>query len=263
MGSSFHFLQRELTYSTSVSLIWAVSASNAVVISQWFIWGYSLAFSSSATNGYIGNLKHAGLRGVLAQPSPGSPLIPEMAYSFFQMEFACVTVGILMGGKDHSHDSLPSGLSYLCSHRGTWTRISCYDFLVCVDDTRILPSRYLTFYLCNLVLENDASCSAYWAWGANGWAFEWGVLDFAGKFKAVDVKQDLQSFIRAGGGPVELGSGVAGLAYALVLRQRQPSELLNFRPHNVSLVNLGTFILWFGWLGELSDQSARDRIDFF
>ncbi len=26
-------------------------------------------------------------------------------------------------------------------------------------------------------------------------------------------------------------------------------ELINFRPHNVSLVNLGTFILFFGWLG--------------
>src|SRR5262245_1037070 len=25
--------------------------------------------------------------------------------------------------------------------------------------------------------------------------------------------------------------------------------MLNFRPHNVSMVALGTFILWFGWLG--------------
>jgi Amt family ammonium transporter len=24
---------------------------------------------------------------------------------------------------------------------------------------------------------------------------------------------------------------------------------MNFRPHNVSLVVLGTFMLWFGWLG--------------
>ena len=25
--------------------------------------------------------------------------------------------------------------------------------------------------------------------------------------------------------------------------------MLNFRPHNVSLVTLGTILLWFGWLG--------------
>lgn len=81
-----------------MSLIWVVSASNAVVIFQWFLWGYSLAFSSSATNGYIGNLQHVVLLRVLDEPSPGSPLIPELVYSFFQMEFACVTVGILMGG---------------------------------------------------------------------------------------------------------------------------------------------------------------------
>lgn len=48
---------------------------------------------------------------------------------------------------------------------------------------------------------------------------------------------------------MEIGSGVGGLAYAWVLGRRQEKELLNFRPHNVSMVNLGTFMLWFGWLG--------------
>lgn len=52
-----------------------------------------------------------------------------------------------------------------------------------------------------------------------------------------------------GGGPVEIGSGVSGLAFAWILGRRQEKELINFRPHNVSLVNLGTFILFFGWLG--------------
>jgi len=72
---------------------------------------------------------------------------------------------------------------------------------------------------------------AYWAWGTQGWAFKWGVLDFSG------------------GGPVEIGSGIGGLAYSWVLGRRREKELINFRPHNVSLVALGTFILWFGWLG--------------
>lgn len=43
-----------------------------------------------------------------------------------------------------------------------------------------------------------------------------------------------------GGGPVEIGSGVSGLAYAWVLGRRQESELLDFRPQNVSWVNLGS-----------------------
>lgn len=179
----------------ALSLIWVVSASNAVIILQWFLWGYSLAFSSSATNGFIGNLRNVVLAKVLDDPSPGSPLIPELLYSFFQMEFCCVTVAILLGA---------------IAERG-----------------RVFPAIVFATIWSSLVY-----CPlAYWAWGVNGWAFRWGVLDFAG------------------GSPVELGSGVSGLAYAWVIGRRQGKELVNFRPHNVSLVNLGTFILWFGWLG--------------
>ncbi|KAF8640598.1 hypothetical protein AX17_000260 [Amanita inopinata Kibby_2008] len=180
---------------SALSLIWAVSASNAVVIFQWYFWGYSLGFSPSATNGFIGNLRSFGLLKVQGDPSPGSPLIPEILYSFFQMEFACVTAGILMGG---------------LAERG-----------------RVLPAMVFIFFWMTLVY-----CPvAYWAWGVNGWGFKLGVLDFAG------------------GGPVEIGSGASGLAFSWVLGRRRETELLNFRPHNVSLVALGTFILWFGWLG--------------
>lgn len=35
----------------------------------------------------------------------------------------------------------------------------------------------------------------------------------------------------------------------MVLGKRQEKMLLNFRPHNVSLITLGTVLLWFGWLG--------------
>lgn len=180
---------------SALSLIYAVGAANAVTIFQWYFWGYSLAFSTTATNGYIGNLHNFGLMNVLADPSPGSPLIPELLYSFYQMEFACVTVCILMGG---------------LAERG-----------------RILPAMIFSFVWMTIVY-----CPiACWVWSTNGWAFTWGVYDYAG------------------GGPVEIGSGVAGLAYSWCLGRRREKELLNFRPHNVSLVGLGTFILWFGWLG--------------
>ncbi|THV06109.1 ammonium transporter [Dendrothele bispora CBS 962.96] len=202
---------------SALSLIWVVSAGNAVTIFQWFFWGYSLAFSSSATNGYIGNLRNFGLMKVLGDPSPGSPLIPELLYSFFQMEFACVTVCILLGG---------------IAERG-----------------RMLPAMVFTFVWVTLVY-----CPlACWPWGVNGWAFKWGVLDFAGKRMPFDSSYESLSSQRKrkkkGGGPVEIGSGVSGLAFAWVLGRRQEKELINFRPHNVSLVCLGTFLLWFGWLG--------------
>lgn len=59
--------------------------SMSVINFQWYFWGYSLAFSATATNGFIGNLDRFGLKGTLAAPSPGSPLIPELLYSFYQV----------------------------------------------------------------------------------------------------------------------------------------------------------------------------------
>jgi Amt family ammonium transporter len=70
---------------SALSLIWVCMMSFSVVVFQWYFWGYSLAFSSSGTSGFIGDLKHFGLMNTLGKPSPGSPLIPELLYSFYQV----------------------------------------------------------------------------------------------------------------------------------------------------------------------------------
>lgn len=179
---------------SALSLIWACIASSGVVTFQWYFWGYSLAFSPSGS-GFIGDLKHFALQNVLGAPSPGSPLVPDLLYSFYQLQFAAVTVAIVMGA---------------IAERG-----------------RLLPAMVFSFVWTTLVY-----CPiACWAWNANGWGFKYGVLDYAG------------------GGPVEIASGVGALGYSLVLGKRQEKMLLNFRPHNVSLITLGTILLWFGWLG--------------
>ena len=92
---------------------------------------------------------------------------------------------------------------------------------------RVLPLMVFMFFWATLVY-----CPiACWAWNINGWAFNYGVMDYAG------------------GGPVEIGSGMSALAYSMVLGRRQEKMMINFRPHNVSLIVLGTVFLWFGWLG--------------
>ncbi|KAK6519750.1 hypothetical protein TWF506_000049 [Arthrobotrys conoides] len=180
---------------SALSLIWAVMGSMAVVNFQWYLWGYSLAFSPTATNGFIGDLNHVVLRNTLGTRSPGSNYVPSLLYSFYQLQFAAVTVAIVMGA---------------VAERG-----------------RLLPAMVFCFFFMTIVY-----CPiACWVWNVNGWAFKWGVLDYAG------------------GGPVEIVSGAGALAYSLVLGRRQERMLVNFRPHNVSLITLGTVLLWFGWLG--------------
>lgn len=180
---------------SALSMIWACMASFGIITFQWFFWGYSLAFSAQATNGFIGDLNHFGLINTLGAPSPGSPLIPELLYSFYQLQFCAVTAAIVAGA---------------IAERG-----------------RVLPLMVFMFFWATLVY-----CPiACWVWNLNGWAFNYGVLDYAG------------------GGPVEIGSGMSALAYSMVLGRRQEKMMINFRPHNVSLIVLGTVFLWFGWLG--------------
>ncbi|PPJ52450.1 hypothetical protein CBER1_10382 [Cercospora berteroae] len=180
---------------SALSMIFACLGSYSIITFQWYFWGYSLAFSSTASNPFIGDLHKFGLKNTLAVPSQGSPLIPDLLYSFYQMQFCAVTAAIIMGA---------------VAERG-----------------RLMPAMVFIFFWATIVY----APVAYWVWNANGWAFTWGVLDYAG------------------GGPVEIVSGMSALAYSMVLGRRQEKMMLNFRPHNVSLITLGTVFLWFGWLG--------------
>ncbi|KIX97252.1 uncharacterized protein Z520_06704 [Fonsecaea multimorphosa CBS 102226] len=180
---------------SALSMMWACMAAGSVINFQWYFWGYSLTFSPSGQSGFIGDLVHFGLKRTLGNPSPGSPLIPSLLYSFYQMQFCAVTAAIVAGA---------------VAERG-----------------RLMPFLVWTFLWATLVY-NPIAC---WAWNANGWGFKYGVMDYAG------------------GGPVEIGSGMSALAYSMVLGKRQEKMMLNFRPHNVSFILLGTILLWFGWLG--------------
>lgn len=53
----------------------------------------------------------------------------------------------------------------------------------------------------------------------------------------------------AGGLVVEINSGAAALALAIVLGKRDGFKRDPMRPHNMTLVLLGAGLLWFGWFG--------------
>ncbi|KAG2212249.1 hypothetical protein INT47_001608 [Mucor saturninus] len=68
-----------------------------------------------------------------------------------------------------------------------------------------------------------------WLWNSNGWLYKLGCIDYAG------------------GIPVHISSGLAAVAYAMVLgKRRDYNENVN-TPHNVSFVFLGLALMWFGW----------------
>jgi Amt family ammonium transporter len=68
---------------------------------------------------------------------------------------------------------------------------------------------------------------AHWVWGNGFWA-KLGALDFAG------------------GTVVHINAGIAGLVGALILGKRKDAALI---PSNLTMVVIGTGLLWFGWFG--------------
>lgn len=94
---------------------------------------------------------------------------------------------------------------------------------------RIIPSLVFGFFWATIVY-----CPiACWTWNPNGWLYNLPSLDFAG------------------GGPVHIASGWAALAYALALGKRKTNtdDKSHGKPHNTTLVFLGTVFIWFGWFG--------------
>ncbi len=77
---------------------------------------------------------------------------------------------------------------------------------------------------------------AHWAFASQGGNGGW-IID---KLKALDF---------AGGLVVEINSGAAALALAIVLGKRDGFKKDPMRPHNLPLVLLGAGMLWFGWFG--------------
>ena len=73
---------------------------------------------------------------------------------------------------------------------------------------------------------------AHWVFASDGW-----------------IHANLKALDFAGGLPVEINSGAAGLACAVVLRSRVDFERKHITPANQPLVIIGVALLWFGWFG--------------
>lgn len=94
---------------------------------------------------------------------------------------------------------------------------------------RMLPCLVFMFIWATVIYDPIAC----WTWNPSGWSNKMGGLDFAG------------------GTPVHIASGAAALAYSMMLGKRRGhgTHELNYRPHNVTHIVVGTVFLWVGWFG--------------
>jgi Amt family ammonium transporter len=128
----------------ALSLIMLSVLSIAIVSFQWFVWGFSLTFSKTSTNPYIGDLTNAFFRGVNVNPSMGNAKVPDIVFAVYQCMFAAITPALAIGS---------------AAERG-----------------RIMPMIFFIFVWTTIVYDPIA----YWTWNVNGWSSKLGGLDFAG-----------------------------------------------------------------------------------
>ncbi|KAG2095864.1 ammonium transporter AmtB-like domain-containing protein [Suillus cothurnatus] len=132
-----------LRRKNALNMIYLSMMTVGVVSFQWFFWGYSLAFSETASP-YIGNLKYFALQNVLDQPSIGSVRVPAIVFCVFQLMFAAITPMIAIGAVAER-----SRLGPLVAFVFAWSTL-VYDPIAC------------------------------WTWNSQGWSYVLGGLDFAG-----------------------------------------------------------------------------------
>ncbi|MFN8252922.1 MAG: ammonium transporter [Ferruginibacter sp.] len=126
------------------TMIKSVVAAGVVSV-LWIVVGYSLCFGEDI-GGFIGNpMTHLFFKGVASgQPWSLAPTIPLMLFAFFQLMFAIITPGLVVGAVAE----------------------------------RIKFTAYILFIVLFSLLVYAPL--AHWTWHPDGFLFKWGVLDFAG-----------------------------------------------------------------------------------
>jgi Amt family ammonium transporter len=134
-------VHRKNVISTMIKSVVAAGVVSVI----WVTVGYSLAFGDSM-GGLIGNpMSHLFFKGVNSgEPWSLAPTIPKTLFSLFQLMFAIITPGLVVGAIAE----------------------------------RVRFTSYILFTILFSILVYAPL--AHWSWHPDGFLFKWGALDFAG-----------------------------------------------------------------------------------
>jgi Amt family ammonium transporter len=180
-----------------LSVLMQVMVVFSLIVVLWAVYGYSLAFGGEGL--IVANLDKVFLMGITpatmaATFTPGV-VIPELIFVAFQATFAGITCALIVGSFAE----------------------------------RMKFSAVLLF--CALWFTFSYIPIAHMVWGAGGYLFDKGALDFAG------------------GTVVHINAAIAGLVGAYMLGKRIGYGKESMAPHSLTLTMVGASLLWVGWFG--------------
>jgi Amt family ammonium transporter len=180
-----------------LSVLMQVMVVFSLIVVLWAVYGYSLAFGGEGL--IVANLDKVFLLGIksdtLAATFTPGVMIPELIFVAFQATFAGITCALIVGSFAE----------------------------------RMKFSAVLLF--CALWFTFSYIPIAHMVWGAGGYLFDKGALDFAG------------------GTVVHINAAMGGLVGAYMLGKRIGYGKESMAPHSLTLTMVGASLLWVGWFG--------------
>jgi ammonium transporter, Amt family len=199
----------------TLSILMQVLVVFCMIAVLWVIYGYSVAFSGG--NAFFGGFSKLFLSGVNADAVAATfskgVVIPEIVFAAFQLTFAAITCGLIVGA--FAERVKFSAVLLFCA---LWFTFS------------YLPVAHMVWYWDGPDAITDAK-TLETVTAAAGWLWAKGALDFAG------------------GTVVHINAGVAGIVGAYVIGKRIGYGRESMAPHNLPLTMIGACLLWVGWFG--------------
>ncbi|MBV2353479.1 ammonium transporter [Streptomyces sp. J2-1] len=180
---------------STLNMLMMSFVSIGIVTILWVLYGFSAAFGTDHGSLIGWNSDWVGLSGIGLTQLWDGYTIPVFVFMVFQLMFAVITPALISGALADR------------------VKITAWSLFV------VLWATLVYFPV------------AHWVWGAGGWAYKLGVIDFAG------------------GTAVHINAGAAALGVILVIGKRIGFKKDPMRPHSLPLVMLGAGLLWFGWFG--------------
>mmetsp|Transcript_33904 Transcript_33904/g.62819 ORF Transcript_33904/g.62819 Transcript_33904/m.62819 type:complete len:577 (-) Transcript_33904:194-1924(-) len=180
----------------------------------WYAWGYMYAYGFDEENPkdrFAGTKFYFGHEFLEADDDGNQTPTGHPLNWFFQWAF-CATASTIVSGGVAERVQFPAYIVY-------------------------------TFFMTSFIYPVVVA----WCWSSNGWLTPKGSEDAKGHLNEVGFNDF------AGSGIVHMTGGVGALVGAIISGPRKGRfdipQKESFDPHNLPLVVLGTFILWFGWYG--------------
>jgi len=200
-----------------LSVLMQVLTIAAVAMIVWIVYGYSMAFTDGGgMNSFVGGFSKMFLVGVdpstVVETFSRGVVIPEYTFVVFQMTFAAITPGLIIGA---------------FAERIKFSAVVLFTILWLTFV--YFPIAHMVWWWPGPEFASTNPADATIAGAGLIWAF--GAIDFAG------------------GTVVHINAGIAGLVGAYLVGKRTGFGKDMMAPHSMTLTLVGAGLLWVGWFG--------------